>query len=110
MRVRGRVSLPSHDPGRLHGYGDSLGAVQAVCGVVEGPAWAQPQAEAVGGPHPTTRVPTFMVGVLGGLSAALCRDGDERFGGGAGRNRRRGLLIAGCVGDGWTRWKDTGII
>ena len=105
MAVRGRVSFSSHDTGRLHGYGHCLGAVQAVRGVVEGPAWAQPQAEAVGGPHPTTRVPPLVVGILGGLGAALGCDGDEGFGGCAGWNWWRGLLVVGCVGDGWKKWK-----
>lgn len=106
MAVCGRVSFSSHDSGCLHGYGHSLGAVQAVVGVIEGPARVQPQAEAVRGPHPTMRVPPLVIGVLGGLGAALGRDGDEGFGGGAGRDRRRGLLVVGCVGDGWKKWKD----
>ena len=104
MAICGRVSFSRHDPGRLHGDGDGLGAVQAVGGVVDGPARVQPQAEAVRGPHPT--VPPVVVGVLGGLGAALGRDGDEGFGRGAGRDWRRGLLVVGCVGDGWKRWKD----
>lgn len=106
MAVCGRVSFSGHDSGCLHGYGHSLGAVQAVGGVIEGPAWAQPQAEAVRGPHSTVRVPCLVVGVLCGLGAALGRDGDEGFGGGAGRDRRRRLLVVGCVGDGWKRQKD----
>lgn len=100
MAVCGRVSFSCHDASCLHGYGHSLGAVQAVGGVVEGTAGTQPQAEAIGGPHPTMRVPPLVVRILGGLSAALGRDGDEGFGGGAGRDRRRGLLVVGCVGDG----------
>lgn len=103
MRVSGWVSFSSHDSGRLHGYTHSLGAIQALGGIIVGPAGAQPQAETIRGPHPTTRVSLFMVGILGGLSAALGRDGDERFGGGAGWNWRRGLLIAGGVSDGWKR-------
>lgn len=106
MTVCGRVPFPSHDSGRLHGYGNSLGAVQAVGGVIEGPAWAQPQAETVRSPHPTMRVPPLVVSVLGGLGAALGRDGDEGFGGGARWDRRRGLLVVGCVGDGWKKQKD----
>lgn len=105
MAVCGRVSFSSHDSGGLHGYGHSLGAVQAVGGVIEGPAGVEPQAEAIRGPHATMRVPPLVVGVLGGLGAALGGDGDEGFGGGAGWNWRRGLLVVGCVGDGWKRWK-----
>lgn len=100
MAVRRGVSLPRHDTGRLHGYGRGLGAVQAVGGVVEASARVQPQAETIGGPHPATREPPLVVGVLRGLGAALGRDGDERFGGGAGRDWGRGLLVVGCVGDG----------
>lgn len=107
VAVCGRVSFSSHDPGCLHGDGHSLGAVQAVGGVVEGPSWGQPQAEAVRGPHSTVRVPCLVVGVLGGLGATLGCDGDEGFGGGAGRDRRRGLLVVGCVGDGWKKQKDS---
>lgn len=103
MAVRGRVSLPSHHSGRLHGDGHSLGAVQAVGGVVEGPAGAQAHGEFVGSPQSSTGEPCLVVGVLGGLCAALGRDGDEGFGGGARRDRGRGLLIVGCVGDGWKR-------
>lgn len=106
MAICGWVPFPSHDSGCLHGDGHSLGAVQAVGGVVKSPAWVQAQAEAVRGPHSTMRVPPLVVGVLGGLGAALGCDGDERFGGGARRDRRRGLLVVGCVGDGWKRWKD----
>lgn len=106
MAVRGRVSLSRHDPGRLHCDGHRLGAVQAVGGVVEGPSRAQTQAEAVRGPHSAVRVPGLVVGVLGGLGATLGCDGDEGFGGGAGRDGRRGLLVVGCVGDGWKRWSD----
>ncbi len=105
MTVCRRVPLTSHVSGCLHGYGHSLSAVQAVGGVIESPAWAQPQAEAII-PHPTMRVPPLMVGVLGGLRAALGRDGDKRFGGGAGRDRRGGLLVIGCVGDCWKIQKD----
>lgn len=100
MRVCGRVSFSSHDSGRLHRYSNSFGAIQAVVGVVEASARGQPQADAVGRPHPTMRVLPLVVGVLGGLGATLGRDGDERFGGGAWRDWRRGLLIARCVGDG----------
>lgn len=99
MAVRGRVSFPRHDPRGLHGYCNSLGAVQAVRGVVQAPA--QPQAEALGGPHPSVWVPSFVVGVLRGLGAALGRDGDEGFGGGARWHWRRGLLVIGRVGDSW---------
>lgn len=106
MAVCGRVSFPGHDSGCLHGYGHGLGAVQTVGGVIEAPAWAQPQTETIRGPHPTVRVPPLVVGVLGGLSAALGRDGDEGFGGGAWWDWRGGLLVVGCVGDGWKRWKD----
>lgn len=100
MAVCGRVSFSRHDSGCLHGYGHSLGAVQAVGGVIKGPAWVQPQAEAIRGPHPTMRVPPLVVGVLGGLCAALGRDGDEGFGGGAWWDRWRSLLVVGCIGDG----------
>lgn len=103
VAVCGRVPLSDHDPGGLHGYGHSLGAVQAVGGVIKDPARIQAQAQAVGGPHPAARVPRLVVGVLGGLGAALSRDGDEGFGSGTGRDRRRGLLIVGRVGDGWKR-------
>lgn len=100
MAVCGWMSLSGHDPRRLHGYRHGLGAVQAVDRVIEGPAWTEPQREAVRGPHPTMAVPPLVVGVLGGLCAALGCDGDEGFGGGAGRHRWRGLLVARCVGDG----------
>lgn len=99
VAVCGRVSFPRHDPRCLHGYGYSLGAVQAVGGVVEAPAGAQAQAQALRVPHPTVRVPSLVVGVLRGLGAALGRDGDEGFGGGAGWHWRRGLFVIGCVGD-----------
>lgn len=79
MAVRGWVSFPRHQPCCLHGDGHSLGAVQAVSGVVEAPAGAQPQAEALRGPHPAVRMPSLVVGVLHGLGAALGRDGDEGF-------------------------------
>lgn len=95
------MPFPSHDSCCLHGYGHSLGAVQAVVRVIEGPAWAQPQTEAIGGPHPAVWVPSLVVGVLRGLSAALGCDGDERFRGGAGRDRRWGLLVVWGVGNGW---------
>lgn len=108
MAVCGRVPFPGHHPGRLHGDGHSLGAVQAVGGVVEDPAGAQAQGQLVGGPHAPAREPGLVVGVLGGLCAALGRDGDEGLGGGAGRDRRRGLLVVGRVGDGWGKAEDTG--
>lgn len=101
MAVCGRVSFSSHDAGCLHGYGHSLGAVQAVGGVIEGPAWTQAQAEAVRGPYAPMRKPPLMVGVLRGLGAALGRDGDEGFGSVTGRDWRRALLVVGCVGDDW---------
>lgn len=41
-----------------------------------------------------------MVGVLGGFSAALGRDGDEGLGGGARWDWRGRLFVAGGVGDG----------
>lgn len=100
-----RVSFSCHDSGCLHGYGHGLCTVQAVGGVVQASTWVQPQAEAVRGPHPPMRVPPVMVGILRRLSAALGCDGDEGFGGGAWWDRRRGLLVVGCVGDGWKRWK-----
>lgn len=99
VAVRGRVSFSSHNPGRLHGYGHGLGAVQAVGGVIQGPAQVQAQAKTVRGPH-AVRVPPLVVGVLGGLSAALGCDGDEGFGGGARWDRRRGLLVIRGVSDG----------
>lgn len=79
MAVCGRVSLPSHDARRLHGYGHCLRTVQAVGGVIQDPARVEPQAETVRGPHPAMRVPPLVVGVLRGLCAALGRDGDEGF-------------------------------
>ena len=101
MAVCGGVPLARHGARRLHGYADGLGAVQAVGGVVQGRAQAEPQAQAVRGPHAPPRVPTLVVGVLGGLCAALGRDGDEGLGGGAGRDGGRGLLVARGVADGW---------
>jgi len=109
VAVRGGVPLAGHGARCLHGYAHGLGAVQAVGGVVQGrgraeaqaQAQAQAQARAVGGPHAAPRVPPLMVGVLGGLCAALGRDGDEGLGGGAGRDGGRGLLVAGGVADGW---------
>lgn len=105
VAVRGRVSFSSHDPSGLHGYRHGLGTVQAVDGVVEPPARTQAQAEAVRRPHPAVRLPPLVVGVLGGLCAALGRDGDEGFGGGARRDWWGGLLVAWCVGDGWKEEK-----
>lgn len=107
MAVCGWVSLSCHGSGCLHGYSHSLGAVQAVGGVIEGPAWAQAQAEAIRGPHSTMRMPCLVVGILGRLGAALGRDGDEGFGGGAWWYWRRGLFVVWCVGNGWKRQKDT---
>lgn len=103
MAVRGRVSLPSHHSGRLHGNGHSLGAVQAVGGVVEGSVGAQAHGEFVRSPQSSAGEPCLVVGVLSGLCAALGRDGDEGFGGGARRDRGRGLLIVRCIGDSWKR-------
>lgn len=101
VAVCGRVSFARHHPRCLHGDGHSLGAVQAVGGVVEAPAGAQPQAEALGSPHPAVRVPSLVVGVLRGLGAALSCDGDEGFGGGARWHWGRVLLVIGRVGDRW---------
>lgn len=99
MAVSRWMSLSSHHPSCLHSYGHSLGAVQAVSGVIEAPSWTQPQAEAIGRPHPTVKVSPLVVSILGGLGAALGRDGDEGFGGGARWYWRWGLLVARCVGD-----------
>lgn len=99
MRVSRWVSLSGHHSSCLQSYGHSLGAVQAVVGVIQGSAWAKSQAEAISGPDPSTGVSPVVVGILGRLSAALGCDGDERFGRRSGWNWRRGLLITRRVGD-----------
>lgn len=103
MRVSGWVSLPGHYSSCLQCYSHSLGAVQTVAGVIEGSARAKSQAEAIGGPDPSTGVSPVVVGILGGLSAALGCDGDERLRRCSRWNWRRGLLIARRVGDSWKR-------
>lgn len=106
VAVCGRVSFPSHDSSCFHGYGHRLGAVQTVGGVIEGLAGTQSQTEAFTCPHPTMRVASLMVSILGGLGAALGCDGDEGFGGGAWWDGGRGLLVVGRVGDSWKSQKD----
>lgn len=75
----------------LHGDGHRFGTVQAVRGVVEAPT------QAVRRPQGTMGQPALVVGILGGLGAALGRHGDEGLRGGAGWHRRGGLLKAGGV-------------
>lgn len=84
----------------LHGQRHRLGTVQAVGGVVEGSTRA---AQTVRCPQDTPpRVPPLVVGVLGGICAALGCHRDEGLGGGARWHRRGRLcLIARCVRHRW---------
>lgn len=97
VAARGGVPLA---PCRLHGQHHHIGAVQAVGRVVEGSTRA---AQTVRCPQDTPpRVPPLVVGVLGGICAALGCHRDEGLGGGARWHRRGRLcLIARCVRHRW---------
>jgi hypothetical protein len=85
---------------RLHGQRHRLGTIQAVGGVVEVSTRA---AQTVRRPQDTPpRVPSLVVGILGGICAALGRHRDEGLGGGARWHRRwRLCLIARRVRHRW---------